>query len=331
MTRARTTVLNSAASMPGVGLGTWSLADTRASAREALEVGYRHFDTASQYGNESELGRALAESAVPRDEVFITTKVLSRQAHEAERVLEASLRALRTDYVDLWLVHDPPPADVSLDLWGRMIRTVERGMVRSIGVSEFSSEHIRRLHAASGVMPAVNQIRWAPPLYSLAKLEAHESLGVTVVGFSGLRLTDLQHPVLTGIAAERGVTAAEVLIAWHRAHRVIVIPRSNNSTRLLANLLAYDLDLSEDEVGRIDGLSVVDDAGGLRGEEQPGHRLLGMTGTIVAPTATEAGAGEIAIEGEPAILAWSDDHLPSGTMARVVQVRGPRAVQVRAA
>src|SRR3954451_4498325 len=199
-------------SMPMIGFGTWSLRDTYAAVRAALEAGYRHFDTAAQYGNEHAVGTAVRDSGLPRDEVFITTKILSRHIGMEEDVVAASLRQLQTDYVDLWLIHDPPPPGRSERLWEFMIGLRERGLARAIGVSEYGTSQLDAVVAATGVHPAVNQIRWAPALFDATRAQQMRCRSVQLEGFSAMRLTDLTDPVLARIAEAHGVTTSQVLL-----------------------------------------------------------------------------------------------------------------------
>ena len=170
--------LDPGGAMPLVGLGTWQMTGTRcqAAVRAALDVGYRHIDTATMYGNEREVGRAVRESGVPREQVFVTTKLPPGAAGRERRTLDASLRALGTDHVDLWLVHWPPRGRALLSTWEELLAARDRGLARAVGVSNYRPAQLDELIAATGVAPQVNQIPWAPALYDAALLGEHRRL-----------------------------------------------------------------------------------------------------------------------------------------------------------
>lgn len=330
MATRRAVELDRGVSMPMIGLGTWALRDTYAAVRVALDAGYRHFDTAAQYGNEEAVGAAIRDSGVAREDVFITTKILSRHIGVEEEIVAASLRQLRTDHVDLWLIHDPPPPGRSERLWEFMIGLRERGRARAVGVSEYSTGQLDTVAAATGVRPAVNQIRWAPALFDAVRVREMEERGVRLEGFSAVRLTDLADPVLRRVAEAHGVTTTQVLLRWHLDHGVVAIPRSSTPERIVANLDVWDFELTASEIAAIDTRSVVRGPGGADITASD-EALIGLVGRIVAPTGVPTGAGEIDIDGQPALLAWSPGPLAVGTTARVVRCRGHRAVEVVAA
>lgn len=311
--------------MPMIGLGTWSLKDTYSTVRTALDAGYRHIDTARQYGNEAEVGAAIHDSGLPRNEIFITTKILSRDVDRVDAVVEESLTSLRADYVDLWLIHDPPPPGLSERLWDSLVGLQESGRARAIGVSEYGSSQIDAIIASSGVTPAVNQLRWAPALFDHVRLSELSARGIRLEGFSGLRLTDLADPVFRLAADRYGVTPAQVLLRWHIDHGIVAIPRTDNPRRIEQNLDVWGFELDDEVRQAIDGLSTV---GVLAGRCCAGCRLSGRVGQVVAPTGVPTGAGEIALDGEPALIAWSQETIPVGASARIVGCRGTRSVDV---
>jgi 2,5-diketo-D-gluconate reductase A len=243
--------------MPMLGFGTWRLRGRQAceSVRHALRTGYRHIDTASMYANEDEVGRALRDSDVAREDIFITTKLRPADAGRERSILKASLRALGTDYIDLWLVHWPPRARVGRHVWHEFRMLRDEGLTRAVGVSNYSIEQIDDLIKATGDAPAVNQVHWDPVRYDAGFLAANRERGVAVEGYSPLKDTDLAHPVLTEIAARHGVTAAQVVLRWHIEHEVTVIPRSSDPGRIAANFDIFGFSLSPDEVRRIDSLA----------------------------------------------------------------------------
>ena len=242
--------------MPLLGFGTWQLRGDAAyqAVRDALEAGYRHLDTATMYGNEAEVGRALRDSGVHRDEVFVTTKLPPERAGRARATIEASLRDLALDAVDLWLIHWPPARGRSVRLWQDFLEIREAGLARAAGVSNFGVDEIDELVAATGERPAVNQIRFGPALWDAELVRAHRERGVVVEGYSPFRTTDLRDPVLTRIAAAHGVEPARVVLRWHVQHEIVVIPKSGTPERIARNADLDGFVLDPDEMAAIDGL-----------------------------------------------------------------------------
>ncbi len=244
--------------MPMVGFGTWPLRGHSAAVAvgRALQAGYRHVDTATMYANEAEIGRALHDSGLSRQEVFLTTKLRARDAGHERAVLKASLRALGTDYVDLWLVHWPPPrGKANVSVWRELLTLRDEGLARAVGVSNYSIQQIDELIEATGEAPAVNQIHWNPRRYNADLLHGLRRRGVVVEGYSPLKDTNLSDPVLNEIASVYGVTPAQVVLRWHLEHEIAVIPKSANSGRIAANLDLFGFSLKPAEVARIDGLA----------------------------------------------------------------------------
>src|SRR4051812_31362357 len=223
--------------MPLLGFGTWQIkgADAVRATSAALEVGYRHLDTATVYGNEGEVGRALAESGVPRDDVFLTTKCPPDRAGQALDTLRRSLDLLQTDRVDLWLIHWPGGGSTDLDLWRSFVEAREAGLANEIGVSNFDVELLDEVTGATGVAPAVNQVEWSPLLYDAGVLAAHRAREVVLEGYSALRGGTLDHAAIVEIADRIGRTPAQVIIRWHLQHGVVVIPKSVHPDRIRAN------------------------------------------------------------------------------------------------
>jgi len=255
MTSTPTVPLAGGPPMPLVGFGTWQITgeDCYTAVRTALDAGYRHLDTATVYGNEAEVGRALRDSGVPRDRVFVTTKCPGDEPDPDAR-LDASLEALGTDAVDLWLIHWPVDG-VRTDLWPRLVAAREAGRARAIGVSNYSPDQIDELARASGVSPQVTQIPWSPPLHDPALLTAHRDRDVVVEGYSPFKKSDLEDPVLREVAAAHGVAPTQVILRWHLEHDIVVIPKSVTPDRIVANLAVTDFSLTAEEVGRIDALA----------------------------------------------------------------------------
>jgi 2,5-diketo-D-gluconate reductase A len=242
--------------MPLLGFGTWQIHGKAAydAVRDALEAGYRHIDTATMYGNEAEVGRALAESGVPRDEVFVTTKLPPERAGQEAATLQASLDALGLDAVDLWLIHWPPGRRRSVPVWEQFIAARDAGRVTSIGVSNYGPAEIDELVEATGEKPAVNQIRFGPALYDAKLIAEHRERGVVVEGYSPFKTTNLHDPVLTRIAAAHGVDPARVVLRWHIQHEIVVIPKSKTPERIATNANLDGFTLTADEMTEIDGL-----------------------------------------------------------------------------
>jgi diketogulonate reductase-like aldo/keto reductase len=241
--------------MPLLGFGTWQIKGDKATTATAvaLEAGYRHLDTAMVYGNESEVGRALGDSGIGRDEVFVTTKCPPNRAGHELVTLQQSLEKLGTDHVDLWLVHWPGGADLPA-LWSAFVEAQQQGLARDIGVSNFSPEQIDEVEQATGVRPAVNQIEWSPLLYRSSVEAAHRDRGVVLEGYSALRGGTLTHPTITGIAERLGRTPAQVIIRWHLEHGTVVIPKSENPERIRSNAEVEDFTLSDEDVAALDAL-----------------------------------------------------------------------------
>jgi diketogulonate reductase-like aldo/keto reductase len=243
--------------MPIVGFGVWQLhGDTACDAVQwALEAGYRHIDTATVYRNEAEVGRALRDSGVDRGEVFITTKLPPGNAGRERETLTESLRALGTEYVDLWLVHWPPRLPgARARIWRQFIEARSAGLCRAIGVSNYSVRQADALFTSTGVKPAVNQIPWSPSRHDPGLLAAFRERGIAVEGYSPLKDTRLDHPVLAEIAAGHGVTTAQVVLRWHVQLGIIVIPRSSKRERVLSNFDVFGFALTDDEMERVSRL-----------------------------------------------------------------------------
>ena len=252
--------LSSGHQMPLLGFGTWELEGEEAVAATAaaLAAGYRHIDTATVYGNEGDVGSALRESGVPRDEVFLTTKCLPERAGRELETLRRSLELLDTDSVDLWLIHAPADdADVRLRMWQAFLEAQEVGLAKNIGVSNFDVGMIDELASAGGAVPAVNQIRWSPLLFDARVLDEHRARGVAVEGYSALRGGTLDDPTVRRVAERTGCTPAQVLIRWHIQHQVIVIPRSRSAERIRANADVGGFELSAHDMAALDALGRV--------------------------------------------------------------------------
>jgi diketogulonate reductase-like aldo/keto reductase len=253
----RSAVLPSGRAMPLLGFGTWQITGDSAvtSTAAALESGYRHIDTATLYGNEREVGRALRESGIPRDEVFVTTKLPPDRASDAPAVLQESLEKLGVDHVDLWLVHWPPADELLLPAWRDLVAAQKDGLARDIGVSNYPLDLIDRLADDTGVLPAVNQIRWSPLIFDAAVLDGHQERGVVLEGYSALRGGTLDHPVIVEIAERLGRSPAQVILRWHLQHDVVAIPKSEKPERIRSNADLAGFELSTEDMASLDSLS----------------------------------------------------------------------------
>ena len=249
-----TAALPSGGAIPLLGFGTWRLegATAKSSVEQALEVGYRHLDTATIYGNEREVGVGLRASGLPRDEVFVTTKCPPEKAADARAVLEESLSLLALEAVDLWLVHWPPSDPVAM--WEVFAQAQRDGLTREVGVSNFSLDQIDLVEKATGVKPAVNQIKWSPLLFDAAVVEGHRERGVVLEGYSGLKGGTLEHPVITSIAKTLDRTPAQVITRWHLQHGTVTIPKSATPERIRSNADVDGFSLSDEDMAAMDAL-----------------------------------------------------------------------------
>jgi 2,5-diketo-D-gluconate reductase A len=241
--------------MPMLGLGVWQVPDGPecvAAVRTALELGYRHIDTAQAYGNEESVGRGLRDSGVPREEVFITTKFFpSRKDPAAE--IEHSLRRLGVDTVDLYVIHWP--AGGPTWAWPGMERALERGHARSIGVSNFNVTQLEELSGVASTAPVVDQVQFNPFKYRRALLADCEARGVALEAYSPLGTgRHLSEPVIGRVAERVGRTPAQVLIRWSLQRGLPVIPKSTHRERIEENMQVFDFALSADDMEMLDSL-----------------------------------------------------------------------------
>ena len=252
--------LNDGNSIPQVGLGVFQTPpdQTERAVATALDAGYRHVDTASIYGNEAETGRAIANSGVARDDVFITTKLWNAdQGYESTlAAFDASLERLGTDRLDLYLIHWPTPAkNTFVETFKAFAHLHDQGRVSSIGVSNFEPEHLRILIDATGIVPAVNQVELNPRLQQEELREAHAQLGIATEAWAPLgQGALLGDPTVTAVADAHGKTPAQVLIRWHIQLGNIVIPKSVTPERIVSNFDVFDFELTEQDMASISSL-----------------------------------------------------------------------------
>jgi diketogulonate reductase-like aldo/keto reductase len=245
--------------IPVLGLGVYMSPigiETQAAVREALAVGYRHIDTARVYGNEADVGAGVRESGVPRSEVFLTTKLWNQDhGYDATlRACEASLQQLGVDYLDLYLIHWPVPT-LRHDTWRAFVELQRQGLARSIGVSNYTIDHLQELMRHSDVLPAVNQVELHPFLYQHELLHFCGERQIMVEAYSPLtRGERLNHPVLVALGAEHGKSAAQILIRWGLQHGLVVLPKSTHADRIRENAEVFDVTLTGAEMASLDAL-----------------------------------------------------------------------------
>lgn len=248
--------------IPQLGFGTYKVSADEAErvVGDALEVGYRHIDTAQMYGNEAGVGRAIKASGLARQDLFVTSKLNNpnHRREDALRSFDATMEALDLEVLDLFLVHwplaDSPGIDL-VDTWRTMIEILHSGRVRAIGVSNYQPEHLHRIVEATGVFPAVNQVELHPWLTQSELRSVHEQLGVTTESWSplgrGRLLTD---PVVIEIADAVGVSPAQVVIRWHLQNGLVVIPKSTHRERMTANADVVGFTLDDAHMAALDAL-----------------------------------------------------------------------------
>lgn len=261
MTAIPSLTLNDQHTIPQLGFGGDQIApeQTEAAVTIALEAGYRHIDTAAAYRNEAETGAAIAASSLPRDKLFVTTKVPSKDQgrDRTRRAFEASLAKLRLDYLDLYLIHWPAPSrGLYGETWLTLIDIQREGLVRSIGVSNFAPEHLDRLAEVSDVVPAVNQIELQPFLQQERLRAYHHEHGIVTESWSHLDEAEVEvlFPVIAEIARRHNVTAARVALAWNLQLETVVLSKSVTPERIRGNLEAASLRFSDEEMHAIAGL-----------------------------------------------------------------------------
>jgi diketogulonate reductase-like aldo/keto reductase len=241
--------------MPLLGLGVWQVddgADCEDSVRWALELGYRHIDTAQAYGNEASVGKALRDSGVPREEVFITTKFFPGRDDPAAEI-ENSMRRLGVDRIDLYLVHWPQGGPTRA--WPGMQKALERGHARSIGVSNFSIEEVDEVLALGGARPVMNQVQFSAFEYRAGLLAACRERGVEITAYSSLGTgRHLDDPAVVEVAERVGRTPAQVLLRWCLEKGTFVIPKSTHRERIEENGALFDFSLSEEDLAALDAL-----------------------------------------------------------------------------
>ncbi|MGW4815365.1 aldo/keto reductase [Kitasatospora cineracea] len=256
-TTVPTVTLNNGIEMPQLGFGVFQVPDeeTTAAVAAALEAGYRSIDTAAIYGNERGVGKALAASGLPREELFVTTKLWNAdQGHDATlRAFDASLDKLGLEYVDLYLIHWPTPArDLYAESWKAIEGLAAEGRIRAAGVSNFQPAHLNRLIETGGLVPAVNQVELHPGLQQAELRAFHAAHGIATEAWSPLAQgAVLDDPAITAIAERTGKSPAQVVLRWHLQLGNLVIPKSVTPARIRQNLDVFDFALTEDDMAAV--------------------------------------------------------------------------------
>jgi len=264
--------LNDGATIPQLGYGTLALQPDRdvthentniaaQTVSEALAAGYRHIDTAQAYGTEPGVGKAIAESGIARDEIYITSK-LANTNHEPDQVkrsFDQTMTYLGVDQIDLFLIHWPLPTLFGADYvstWKAVTELAADGRARSVGVSNFQPAHLERIIAETGIAPAVNQVELHPYFANTAVLDACARHGIAIEAHSplGHNNAELDDPTLLQIAAAHERTVAQVILRWHMQHGYIAIPKSARAERMAENIDVFDFDLSTEQMNTIDAL-----------------------------------------------------------------------------
>ncbi|MBM3604744.1 MAG: aldo/keto reductase [Alphaproteobacteria bacterium] len=252
--------LNDGHRMPQLGTGIWQIDDAKTPevVAEALRIGYRLIDGAAAYKNERGMGEGIRAAGIPRDEIFVTTKLWNdAQGHDAAlRAFDASLERCGLEYLDLYLIHWPlPRLDAYVDTWKALIRLRDEGRVRSIGVANFHEPHLKRLIDETGVTPALNQIELHPSLPQVRMREVNRQMGIVTQSWTPLGRGDsFNAPEVVAVAERLARTPAQVILRWHIQHGLSVIPKSENPDRLAQNFDVLDFELSEQDMAALDGL-----------------------------------------------------------------------------
>lgn len=252
--------LNNGVEMPQLGFGVFQVPDdqTTAAVAEALKAGYRSIDTAAVYGNEAGVGRAIAESGIPREELFITSKLWNEdQGYESTlKAFDETMDKLGLDVLDLYLIHWPAPdRELYVETWKAFEELYAKGRVRAIGVSNFQPAHLEELINESQVVPAVNQVEVHPALQNKAVIAADKEFGIATEAWSPLAKGEVlgEKPILD-IAAKYDKSPAQVVIRWHLQEGRIVIPKSVTPARIAENLDVFDFELTPEDIKAIEGL-----------------------------------------------------------------------------
>jgi len=252
--------LNDGTWIPQVGLGTYRLEDDDAYrvASEALAIGYRHIDTARIYKNEAGIGRAIRESGIPRDDLYITTKLWNGDQPKARDAISSSLDRLGLEHVDLYLIHWPAPQrGTYVDAWKQLEVLQQDGLTTSIGVSNFEPEHLDAIAAVSDIIPVLNQVELHPLFQQKALRAEHAKRGIATESWGplGHGSVDLstEIPALVNLASRYGKSIAQVVLRWHIQEGLIMFPKTSHRERLVENLAIFDFEISAEDMDEIRG------------------------------------------------------------------------------
>ena len=252
------TKLNNGIEIPYIGLGTYQLKGKIAheSVNVALEAGYRLIDTAESYYNEKEVGGAIKNSRIPRNEIFVTTK-LANENHGYDNTLRAfedSLKRLGLDYIDLYLIHWPS-SKLRNETWKAFESILQNGFCRSIGVSNYTVRHLKELLRISSTIPAVNQVEFNPYIYQKEILDLCRGKNIQLEGYTPLaRTKKFNESILKNISEKYGKSKAQILIRWSLQHNVITIPKSSNENRIKENINVFDFEIADDDMEKLNSL-----------------------------------------------------------------------------
>ena len=255
-------------SIPQLGFGVWQVPNEEVTGAvlEAIRAGYRSIDTAQGYGNEEGVGRAIRESGLKREELFITSKLRTKDQpyDQALKSFEGTMERLGLDYLDLFLIHWPVPAqDKYSEAWKAFVKLQQDGRIKSIGVSNFLPEHLERVIGDSGVTPAVNQIEVHPEFQQRDVRDFHKQHNIAIESYSPLGSgAALKNPTIGEIAKKHGKSPAQAILRWHIQEGFIVIPKSTHADRIRANIDVFDFELDAEDLERIAGLDRPDGKSG---------------------------------------------------------------------
>lgn len=252
-----TVKLNTGAQMPILGLGTWKMSDggeAQAAVRQAIEVGYRLIDTAKLYGNERSVGKAVRESGVAREELFVTTKLWPTDFFNPQKAFDESFLQLDIGYVDLYLVHWPVPL-MPKSVWQAMEKIYQSGKAKAIGISNYDAGDIEKVLDYCTVVPAVNQIKFSPFDYEKETLEYCKAHDIVVEAYSPLtRGSNLGDATIGEIAKKYNKTPAQIMLRWCIEHGTVPLPKSSNPERMRENMQIFDFELSSEDIAMLDAL-----------------------------------------------------------------------------